>query len=178
MIPFDERGACLECGGRLWSARCQRTTCPAGARHRAADERTRRRRLEVRQPPRLPYTADGTCRLCGGDVVKPRRTWCSQRCVDVWWMATSSDHARAHLVAFYPGCWECGARDHLDDELRWVDVGLAVDHVVPLWSLSDEERTELRWWLPFNLQLLCKRCHDAKTANEAAVRALLRRIVA
>lgn len=175
MIPFDERGHCPECDGLLWSARCQRSTCAAGARHRAADERSRRRRLEVRRPPRLPYSADGTCRLCGGDVAKPRRTWCSQGCVDIWWMATSTDRARAELTAFFDGCWECGGRLW---SARCQRIDLYVDHVVPLWSLSDEERTELKWWLPFNLQLLCKRCHDAKTANEAAVRALLRRIVA
>lgn len=166
--------ACATCGGRLWSARCLRVGCEAGARHRAADQQSRRRRQEVRQPPRLPYRADGTCRLCAGPVAKPRRTWCSDACVQVWAIATSADRARAELMAFYPGCWECGARSYLDDDLLWVDVGLEVDHVVALWSLSDDERTELRWWLPFNLQLLCRRCHRAKTAIEADVRARIR----
>lgn len=65
------------------------------------------------------------------------------------------------LTAFYPGCWECGALTYRVD----------VDHVRPLWSLTDQERTELRWWLPFNLQLLCHDCHKAKTKREAAQRA-------
>lgn len=51
---------------------------------------------------------------------------------------------------------------------------LFVDHVRPLWSLDAVERTELRWWLPFNLQLLCDRCHAGKTRYEAGVRAALR----
>jgi 5-methylcytosine-specific restriction endonuclease McrA len=52
---------------------------------------------------------------------------------------------------------------------------LFVDHVRPRWSLTEQQRGELRWWLPFNLQLLCGRCHADKTAREAAERAELRR---
>lgn len=90
-------------------------------------------------------------------------------------MATSSDRVRADLMAFYPGCWECGARDHLDDDLRWIDVGLQVDHVVPLWNLTAAERLELKWWLPWNLQLLCRACHAVKSKREAARRAEIAR---
>lgn len=60
-------------------------------------------------------------------------------------------------------CWVC-----------WSEPGWEVDHVRPLWSLTDEERLELRWWLPFNLQLIGSRCHKAKTAREAALRAAWR----
>lgn len=59
-------------------------------------------------------------------------------------------------------CWGCGARgDHLFLEL---------EHIRPLWSLTPEERLEHRWWLPYNLQLLCRPCHRAKTAREARER--------
>lgn len=78
-------------------------------------------------------------------------------------------------MAFYPGCWECGARAHIDDNDRWISPFLAVDHVVPLWNLTDAERLELKWWLPFNLQLLCRRCHRAKTKREAGRRAEIAR---
>lgn len=59
-----------------------------------------------------------------------------------------------------------------------VPVQLFVDHVRPLWSLTTAERGELRWWLPFNLQLLCKGCHDRKTSREAGDRARIRRELA
>lgn len=55
-------------------------------------------------------------------------------------------------------------------------VSLHVDHVRPLWSLTDAERADLRWWLPFNLQVLCRACHNDKTAAEAAQRAEQRRL--
>lgn len=85
-----------------------------------------------------------------------------------------------------PSCWECG-ETWLPGERPWWwrpdyhgppdprPVALALDHVRPLWSLTESERAELRWWLPFNLQLLCGRCHGAKTRREAGERAALRR---
>lgn len=54
-------------------------------------------------------------------------------------------------------------------------VALEVDHRRPLWSLTDDERDDLDWWLLGNLQLLCPDCHKAKTKREAADRAALRR---
>lgn len=103
---------------------------------------------------------------------------------------------RDHLVDLHgSGCWECGEtigpgwtiwsgweprdveslylRDHGPPEPG--PIVLHVDHIRPLWSLTDEERRELRWWLPFNLQLLCAACHAAKTAREARERAQVRR---
>lgn len=54
-------------------------------------------------------------------------------------------------------------------------VTLELEHIRPLWSLNEAERLELRWWLPYNLQLLCVPCHRAKTRTEAAQRATYRR---
>lgn len=61
-------------------------------------------------------------------------------------------------------CWGCRARNR----------PLELEHVRPLWSLTPAERLELKWWLPFNLQLLCRECHRAKTAREARERYDLR----
>lgn len=96
----------------------------------------------------------------------------------------------AHLVEIHGHvCWQCGADVQPGTQHWWGDtphqgppcfipVALEVDHIRPLWSLTDEERTEHRWWLPFNLQLLCVACHKAKTKHEAGVRALGLRNVA
>lgn len=121
-----------------------------------------------------------------------RRSWCSDECVDLWYVATSGVRALAHLVAIHGhGCWECGATEQpggIPIWHSWSDdlplgayppepepVTLEVEHVRPLWSLTDVERTELRWWLPFNLQLLCSPCHKAKSRRETAERARRRR---
>lgn len=61
-------------------------------------------------------------------------------------------------------CWACDAVAVLE-----------LEHVRPLWSLTDDERQQLRWWLPYNLQLLCVPCHRAKTSHEAGLRAALAR---
>lgn len=127
-----------------------------------------------------------------------RRSWCSDECVRIWWLATDSNTALRELVALHGHrCWECG-RSWEPTPLQPYDVlghvcrpprgapycmlleygppsprqvMLEVEHVRPLWALTDEQRLELRWWLPFNLQLLCTRCHKAKTRREAADRA-------
>ena len=86
--------------------------------------------------------------------------------MDLWNIATSGQAAYHHLVELHgPACWGCGDTTH----------ELEVEHVRPLWSLTDTERLELRWWLPYNLQLLCVPCHRAKSRREAGERAMLRR---
>lgn len=137
----------------------------------------RRRGRRARRPPpdgypgrkyREPYRdlrpASGTCTLCSGPVTGRRRTWCSDRCVELWRLATTRPVQVAHLRAVYDGCWSCGRQGG----------PVEVDHVRPLWSLTTVERYELRWWLPGNLQLLCPECHKGKTAREARDRALVR----
>lgn len=122
----------------------------------------------VRTPPRPPFEGKrGRCAMCGKEPPGRRRSWCSDECVRVWWLATSPAVALAELEALHGSvCWECG---------RSVDY-LEVEHRRPLWSLTAEERRELRWWLPFNLQLLCAPCHKAKSRHEAVERAALRRL--
>lgn len=157
---------------------------------RCADRDRRRRQRQrdaVRRPPDLllPQRV-GRCRLCASTNLEPRRVyWCSQACVDLWTLATSSNAQRWQLVELHGhACWECGETWRPGVRHEWTGlvgppaprpVELAVDHVRPLWSLSDVERQQLRWWLPFNLQLLCTTCHAAKTRREAGERAALRR---
>lgn len=103
--------------------------------------------------------------MCGETPTGRRRTWCSQRCVDLWNLATFPAAQLKDLRAqFGPVCWVC-----------WDEPGLEIEHVRPLWSLTEEERQELRWWLPFNLQLIGLVCHREKNRREAAERARSRR---
>lgn len=154
-------------GGLCWACRS-----PSRARRRAA-----LRRNEIRRPPPLPFrgkrglvVVDGLiverlCSLCGGPVPRGRFTWCGQECIDVWNTAALPTFARAQLVELHGDlCWGC-----------WDETNCEVDHVRPLWSLDDDERLQLRWWLPSNLQLLGHKCHTAKTSREATFRAVYRR---
>lgn len=144
--------------------------------------------MSVRMPPRPPYEhVAGACSMCGTSPLPGRRrSWCSDACVELWNLATFPLVQRRHLEYFMgTRCWVCDARWQPGyARPSWsTDLGppaprpivLEVEHVRPLWSLTDDERRELRWWLPFNLQLLCLECHRAKTRREAAARARLRR---
>ncbi len=76
--------------------------------------------------------------------------------------------ARFHLVSLHGDvCVGCG-----DETL------CELDHRRPLWSLTADERQDIRWWLPSNLQLLGERCHKEKTRREARSRAAYRRALA
>lgn len=158
-VAYDAiRVTCLRCKREIW---------------RQQDE-ARRRRAErskaVRGHPPLPFAdaPTGVCRLCGGTCTGRRRTWCGPECVWVWQCATSAPVARTALVGVLGDiCWGCGN-----------EPGTDVDHVRPLWSLTEAERLELRWWGLFNLQLLGPLCHKAKTRAEARQRALARRTAA
>ncbi len=80
-------------------------------------------------------------------------------------MVATGDSARATVALVARDgyrCAHCGSQE---------PGGLQVDHVRPLWSLTEHERTELAWWLLGNLQLLCTGCHKDKSAAEAAERA-------
>lgn len=130
---------------------------------------------ELRQPP-SPPPAPGRCRLCLGTLQAGRRHWCDD-CTELRWISTNVTRAHDHLVAIHgPRCWRCGLTEQ---PARWdllkPPTVLEVEHIRPLWSLNDEERLQLRWWLPFNLQLLCHGCHATKTGQESAMRALWRR---
>lgn len=104
--------------------------------------------------------------MCGTTELPPRRrTWCSDTCVDLWLLATMPAVATSQLLELHGDtCWACDGPGPLE-----------LEHVRPLWSLTPAERKQLRWWLPYNLQLLCVPCHKAKSKREAGERAALRR---
>lgn len=162
-------GVCRRClrwkssiaqNGRCWS-------CRAPERRKVRD----RERRQLRQPPKPPYRGEaGRCSLCGVPIPRGRFTWCSALCVEVWNLASRRDHAVAHIAKIDgSACAVCGGADEP------LGYQVELDHRRPLWSLSEAERNELRWWLPFNLWLLGPRCHRAKTRREAAARAVVRR---
>lgn len=67
-----------------------------------------------------------------------------------------------------------------DHAIYWEEItgpGVEIDHIVPLWkvALMPPERQTIRWWLPGNLQGLCRICHRDKTKAEAAERAQSRK---
>ena len=79
----------------------------------------------------------------------------------MWQLATDTNVVKQHFHGLgLRCCWSCGRTGQR----------FQVDHVRPLWSLSPEDRLELRWWLPFNLQLLCQPCHREKSAWESRLR--------
>lgn len=174
-------------GDRVTS-RAEATTCRSclwalGRLQRAARE-------AHRKPPRPPFQGQpGRCALCGTtELERGRRTWCSQECVDTWRLATDARWCTHQLLELHGrACWGCGQVPWYPwpNPTYWAPPGqdpvhgppsplvedLELDHVRPLWSLHPEDRQDLRWWLPGNLQLLCRRCHRDKTAQEATRRA-------
>jgi hypothetical protein len=140
----------------------------------------------VRTPPRPAFEArarhERICPMCGGIPYTKRAHW-HPECVVLWNLATHAALQIHELKVVADRCWNCGltarasmlANGRLQE--RDLDRGpyrvlpLELEHIKPLWSLSAAERRELKWWLPFNLQLLCHWCHLAKSAREAAERA-------
>ena len=143
--------------GKLWAAK--REAKEAGIR-----------KFPMPQHPK-DQTGIGWCRWCGGRIIEKngqpskRRTW-HAGCLETYFVHTRLDAQRAFL-AERDGrkCAECGTP------------GLGeVDHKIPLWKvqdLPDEERR--KYFGPENIWALCLRCHQAKTAKEAAERARLRK---
>lgn len=123
--------------------------------------------LSVRTPPPRPFEGvrrDGryVCPMCGEDAGL-KRGWWHRECAAVW-NFTRPSWALRELLAVSERCWNCRER-----------YGNEVDHIRPLYSLTPDERRELKWWLPFNMQLLCRVCHREKSRREAAERAAHRR---
>ena len=131
----------------------------------------------VRQAPRPPFEsvpsvkrADGKphrpCPMCG-DVLPTGRGWWHPACVELWRYAAFPGTALGLLLELHGRvCWGCGAKRTEEHAAPFLEL----EHVRPLWSLNAEERRELKWWMPFNLQLLCRACHRAKTARETRER--------
>jgi len=58
---------------------------------------------------RFPFREKGRCSWCGGPVLPPRRSWCSQACVDEWAIRSSGSHVRHRVRDRDKGiCAQCG----------------------------------------------------------------------
>jgi 5-methylcytosine-specific restriction endonuclease McrA len=105
--------------------------------------------------------------MCG-EIAPGKRGWWHPACVEMWHYIAFPQNAISLLVKAHGRiCWECRKRG------EGLIYPLELEHVKPLWSLSATERLEHKWWLPFNLQLLCRDCHALKTAREAKERAAI-----
>lgn len=148
---------------------------------------------------RVPLTpvARGHCRWCTRPIIgkrgkyigrpDPMRSWCRPGdrperpdCYFEYLLHSHADTQFRYLeITRGLACAECGAEDPVREKLEfgrsiWV-TALEVDHVVPLWRVALKP-IELRrpFFGPDFLQLLCDRCHKAKTKAEAGERARLR----
>lgn len=137
-------------------------------------------------PPRFrsgpyPFNQKGCCHWCGGPVVSPRRTWCSEACVTEWTVRTSGAAVRAAVYERDHGiCTECGIDTTAEKRTRYEASGRTwhdhwgiradwdADHIVAVWRGGGLAGLD-------GYQTLCRPCHAAKTAREAAERAQLRR---
>ena len=120
----------------------------------------------------------GTCRWCGGPVAPPKRTFCSDACVQEWRIRSAPGYARECLWKRDHGiCAHCGldtvaeARERYEERHsrpypeHWGKRGpWDADHIHPVHLGGGECGLE-------GFQTLCKDCHKAKSAREAAARA-------
>lgn len=129
-----------------------------------------------------PYPAKA-CRLCGRPGLPDRRFSWHPRCGAISGAATFLSQGLQWTLRRQRGlCAICGRElaHPKPSGLRYGDywqvtTAAELDHVVPLWrvALMPPERQSVRWWLPGNLQALCRRCHAVKTAREAGERGRL-----
>lgn len=154
-----EPGQCRLCADPLtskrasWHDSCGRLWLAAGA--------------QTQMRGQLVELHGWACWACGEQAWQP-----GERYVD----RLLRDEQRSSWSRYQLGeYWKRVERGDVDHGPPAPELLVEVDHVRPLWALDEHERTDPRWWLPFNLQLLCAPCHRAKTKREAAVRARLRR---
>jgi 5-methylcytosine-specific restriction endonuclease McrA len=119
-----------------------------------------------RRPPR-PETWNspkGNCRFCGLEIIdngvqNKRKNW-HKDCLRVWLVMSSPREAKRFVWHRDKGvCQGCGK-----DSWSYMDYW-EVDHRKPLF-----EATDLSYWHPDNLQILCGPCHKSKNKEEAARR--------
>lgn len=59
--------------------------------------------------PKIPFAPDGFCRRCRKPVVKPKRNWCSQKCIDDALIESRGSAARQAVFERDHGiCSDCG----------------------------------------------------------------------
>lgn len=126
------------------------------------------------------------CRWCGGEVPKPRRTFCSENCVDQWKLRTDPGYLRDKVFERDRGvCAQCGTDTiALRKDMRKLDYA-ARRRLLKAWGLREGSRKSL--WdadhiVPVaegggqcdlsNMRTLCLKCHREATA---ALRTRIRR---
>jgi 5-methylcytosine-specific restriction endonuclease McrA len=116
-----------------------------------------------RKPPRPPFwntAVGGECRFCGEKVLKEdgtpnRRLRWHRACSRVWRFANDRFYARQVIRSRDKG--RCNVCDKQCTEEEW-----EADHIVPLVLAGGD----LLYFLPGNVQTLCRPCHRAKSATE------------
>lgn len=144
----------------------------------------------------------GECRWCGKVILgkrgkyigkpDPARSWCRDadgrsECLREYNLHSRAEHQFAWLEANHglkcAGCRVVNPTRRIDRHGWGHDTtvsDLEVDHIVPLWlvALTVPARDRRPYFGPDNLQLLCGKCHKAKSRREAAERAAMRRQLA
>lgn len=123
-----------------------------------------------RRPP-LPFyamkTEPGRCRVCGQPIDGGKVTWHGD-CLATYWLWTkASDYAN---VLLHRQGWRCAITGEPAN-------GIEIDHEVPIYQvrrdMADQPWFELlRFWGLGNLRAISRAAHVAKSAAEAADRAL------
>ena len=103
--------------------------------------------IEYGLPAARAPNGRGLCRFCGLETRWPRRTFCSDECVEAWKLR-SGDSAYLRRLVFrrdLARCQLCGAEGGM----------LEVDHIVPISEGGTNDLT--------NLRTLCRGCHARET---------------
>ena len=121
----------------------------------------------------------GVCRWCSLEVPKPRRTFCSEFCVNEWKLRTDTGYLREQVLARDKGiCAMC----RIDTIAAWINIKRArwarrrpmligwglkslnrrslwdADHIVPVVNGGGECDLD-------NMRTLCLKCHRKVTAE-------------
>jgi len=140
----------------------------------------------------MPNLGDGVCRWCGGEVKRPRRSWCSDECVNefrvIFWpgYATEKVHERDNGI-----CSVCG----IDTEELW-ELRIRCFRLESIGNYQETVKQRRENWGPWrrnatrlwemdhvvpviegggscgleNLRTLCCACHDKETKQLAGRR--------
>lgn len=110
----------------------------------------------------LPHyrAARGICRWCGEAVAPPRRTWCSERCVDQFMVRTGGGVTRALVKLRDKGvCCECG-QDWRELKAAWRSM-LGGHRYHEVWlDRGNLLGVSMRWQAPEALHVLRRQFGD------------------
>lgn len=120
---------------------------------------------------KLPQPDGKHCILCGKDLPKRRRKYCSDKCYDDWYRKFPRfywpDFRWAALERDKHTCVKCGNKSSDKDKDGWNHV-MIVDHIKPIALGGEEFDME-------NCQTLCWECNKTKTKGDMKKIAELRR---